>query len=229
LIVSKAEKTPLALALANSKRPQATPLEVFKLARRRWLDGKKISFGQLAQEIGVSRGTLYRWVGKKDLLMDEIFWSLTGPAFERAVRETPGQGIDHIVNVHRHFMVAILSFAPMQQFIKDDPSYAFRILTNFSSGVSQRIVKLAAEHMREQERQGHIRLHSPAEKLAEIFILANQGILYSDVISGRSPAIDKACAIIRLLLTSSEAIEQQASMPKIETAPDSDSSEEERQ
>jgi AcrR family transcriptional regulator len=215
--VSKADntnKTPLALALANSKRPQATPLEVFKLARRRWLEGKRISIGQLAQEVGVSRGTLYRWVGKKDLLMDEIFWSLTGPAFERAVRETPGHGIDHIVNVHRNFMVSILSFPPMQQFIMEDSGYAFRILTNYASGVSQRIVKLAAEHLREQEAKGHIRLHSPAEKLAEIFILANQGILYSDVISGRSPAIDKACAIIRLLLTSSEAVEQQVSCSK---------------
>ncbi len=221
--VDKTEKTPLALALANSKRPQATPLEVFKLARRRWLEGKKISFGQLAQEIGVSRGTLYRWVGKKDLLMDEIFWSLTGPAFERAVRETPGHGIDHIVNVHRSFMVSILSFPPMQQFIREDPGYAFRILTNFASGVSQRIISLSAEHLREQERQGHIQLHSPAEKLAEIFILANQGILYSDVISGRSPAIDKACAIIRLLLTSSEAIEQQAGSFKMEESSDTGS------
>lgn len=201
------------MALANSKRPQATPLEVFKLARRRWLEGRKISFGQLAQEIGVSRGTLYRWVGKKDLLMDEIFWSLTEPTWERAVRETPGNGIDHIVNVHRNFMISILSFPPMQQFIKEDPSYAFRILTNFSSGVSKRTVKLAAEHLREQAAAGHIHLHSPPEKLAEIFILANQGILYSDIISGRSPAIDKACTIVRLLLTSSEAVEQQASVP----------------
>ena len=201
------------MALANSKRPQATPLEVFKLARRRWLEGRKISFGQLAQEIGVSRGTLYRWVGKKDLLMDEIFWSLTQPTWERAVRETPGNGVDHIVNVHRNFMISILSFPPMQQFIKEDPNYAFRILTNFSSGVSKRTVKLAAEHLREQAAAGHIRLHSPPEKLAEIFILANQGILYSDIISGRSPAIDKACTIVRLLLTSSEAVEQQASAP----------------
>ena len=210
----KTNKTPLAMALANTKRPQATPLEVFKLARRRWLEGKKISFGKLAKEIGVSRGTLYRWVGKKDLLMDELFWSLTRPTWERAVRETPGNGIDHIVNVHRNFMSSILSFPPMQQFIKDDPSYAFRILTNFSSGVSKRTVKLAAEHLREQAAAGHIQLHSPPEKLAEIFILANQGILYSDVISGRSPAIDKACTIVRLLLSSSEAVEQQTISPE---------------
>ena len=212
---NKADKTPLAMALANSKRPQATPLEVFKLARRRWLEGRKISFGQLAKEIGVSRGTLYRWVGKKDLLMDEIFWSLTQPAWERAVRETPGHGINHIVNVHRNFMISILSFPPMQQFIREDPSYAFRILTNFSSGVSKRTVKLAADHLRQQEAAGHIRLHSAPEKLAEIFILANQGILYSDVISGRSPAIDKACTIVRLLLTSSEAVEQQVGESKV--------------
>lgn len=208
------QKTPLALALSNARRPQATPIEVFKLARRQWLAGKRISIGELARQVGVSRGTLYRWVGRKDLLLDEIFWSLSKPTFERAVQETPGQGLEHIVGVHRRFMTDILSFPPMQQFIKDDPGYAFRLLTNFSSGVSRRVVDIASEHLREQANRGHIRLHAPAEKITEIFILANQGILYSDVISGRSPAIEKACTIIRLLLASSEALEQQASSGK---------------
>jgi AcrR family transcriptional regulator len=207
-------KTPLAMAIANHSRPQATPLEVFKLARKCYLRGERISIGDLAKAVGVSRGTLYRWVGSKELLLDEIFWSLLKPAFQRAVAETPGQGIEHVVNVHRAFMTAILSFPPVQKFIDDDPNYSLRILTNLSSGVSVRMIKVTADHLRAQEAAGHLRLHSAPEKLAEIFILANQAIIYSDVISGRSPAIEKACLLIQMLLSSSEIVEYQATSVK---------------
>lgn len=202
------------MAIANHSRPQATPLEAFKLARKCYLRGQRISIGDLAKAVGVSRGTLYRWVGSKELLLDEIFWSLLKPAFEQAVAETPGHGIEHVVNVHRSFMTAILSFSPVQKFIDDDPNYSLRVLTNLSSGVSERTIKITADHLRAQEAAGHLRLHYSADKLAEIFILANQAILYSDVISGRSPAIEKACLLIQMLLSSSEIVEYQATSVK---------------
>lgn len=186
-------------------------MEVFKIAKKKWCDGKRISIGELAAEVGISRGTLYRWVGSKDMLMDEVFWAITEPAFHQAVKETPGHGIDHVVGVHRRFMKAILSFRSTQRFIREEPTYALRLLTNPSSGVSKRVIKASADHLRALEETGHLQFHSPPEKLAEIFVLANQGILYSDVISGRSPAIDKACELIRLLLTSSVTIEHKAS------------------
>ena len=146
--------------------------------------------------------------------MDEVFWSISEPAFDQAVKETPGHGIEHIVGVHRKFMTAILSFPSTQRFIQDEPSYALRLMTNPSSGVSKRVIRATADHLRDQETHGCLRFHSPPEKLAEIFILANQGIIYSDVISGRSPAIEKACELIRLLLTASVTLEQKASTPK---------------
>ncbi|MBI5895717.1 MAG: TetR family transcriptional regulator [Desulfobacterales bacterium] len=203
-------KTPLAMAIANHSRPPATPIEVFKLARKTWLQGKRVSIGDLAKEVGVSRGTLYRWVGSKELLLDEIFWSLIKPAFENAVAETPGHGVEHVVAVHRRFMIDMLSFLPLQKFIADDPNYSLRVLTDLSSGVSERMVKLTAEHLRSQELNGYLRLHSTPEKLAEIFILANTAIIYSDAISGRSPAIEKACSLIQMLLSSSQTVETQA-------------------
>lgn len=208
------KNTPLAKALANRTRQQATPLAAFKLARKRWLEGKPISIGELAKEVGVSRGTMYRWVGSKELLLDEIFWSLLKRAFQRAVAETPGTGIEHIVEVHRHFMTQILSSPALEHFIQQDTKFALRVLTDMSSKVSKRTIEATAAHLREQEEKGYIRLLTPAEKLAEIWILANQAIIYSDTISGRSPAIEKACSLIRMLLTSSETLETQVSSPK---------------
>lgn len=195
------KQTPLAIALAKEKRPRATPIDVFKLARKRYLQGQHIGIGELAKALDVSRGTVYRWIGSKDLLLDEIFCSLIKPAFEQAVKATPGHGVDHVVGVHCHFMATILSFPPLQKFIQNEKNHAFRILTNTNSAVSKLVVSLTADHLRQQVAAGHLRLSAPPEELAEFFILANQAIIYSNSISGRSPVIEKACALIRMLLS----------------------------
>ena len=176
--------------MAEANLPQATPVDVFKLARGRWLEGKRISLCDLAKELGVSRGKLYRWVGNKDLLLDEILWSLTRPEFERIVKGTPGAGIDHIVEVHRRFMTTILSFKPLQQFVEHDPTYALRIVTRDAIGSHDRLIKLAADHIQGQADRGHLHLAAPADKLAEVLIRTNESIIFSNIISGRSPAIE---------------------------------------
>lgn len=193
-------KTPLTMAL-NAQRPQATPLEAFKLARRNWLEGKRVSIGELAKELGVSRGTLYRWVGNKDLLMDEIIWSVAKPTFEKAIEDTPGSGVDHVVGVHRRFMEMVLGFEPLQQFVDHDPPYALRILTRDAIGAHDRLIKAAANHLSKEAAAGHMQLPTSAEKLAEIIIRTNEALIYNDIISGRSPGIEQACTVSRILLS----------------------------
>jgi AcrR family transcriptional regulator len=201
------DTTPLAKAIAGETRSQITPLDVFKLARRRWLEGRRISLCELAKELDISRGKLYRWVGNKDLLLDQIFLSFAVPTFERIINETPGVGIDHIVEVHRRFMTAILTSKPLQQFVSQDPSYALRILTRDSVGSHDRLIKITADHIEEQVAMGHLHVSTPADKLAEVLIRTNESIIYSNIISGRSPAIEQACAVTRALLSTARIAE----------------------
>jgi AcrR family transcriptional regulator len=176
-------------------------MEAFKLARKYWLEGKRISLGDLAKELEVSRGTLYRWVGNKDLLIDEIIWAVAKPTFEWAIRGAAGQGIDHIVEVQRRFMTAILSSPPLQQFVDHDPSYALRILTRDARSAHERTIKAIADHIQGQIDAGHVRLALSAHDMAAIIVRTNESLIYNDIISGRSPAIEQACALTRILLS----------------------------
>jgi AcrR family transcriptional regulator len=196
------QNTPLALAVKDGKTIRTTPLDILQLARRRWLKGEKISIDGLAKESGVSRITIYRWVGNKDFLMGEVLWSTFGPGLKKIIKETPGIGIEHIVEVHRRLMEMILSFPPMQRFIKEDPTYALRLVTTSASCTRERSVQVITEHLEEQESKGYIHLPAPANELAEMIIRSNESLLYSDVISGRPPAIEQACKMIRMFLTS---------------------------
>lgn len=193
--------TPLARALAAADKPQATALDAFKMARKWFLEGKRISLCDLAKELNVSRGKLYRWVGNKDLLLDEIIWSLAQPTYSKIIKETPGTGIEQVVEVHRRFMTTILSFEPLQQFVSFDPPYAVRILTRSVAGLDDRFVKMAADHIAGQVKQGHMSLPTEPTVLAAMIVRSNEALIYNDVISGRSPAIEQACAITRVLLS----------------------------
>lgn len=198
---STEKDTPLARALAAAGKPQVTALDAFKLARKWFLQGRRISLCDLANELDVSRGKLYRWVGNKDLLLDEILWSLSKPTFAKLVKETPGVGVEHVVEVHRQFMTTMLAFPPLQTFINYDPSYAVRILTRSVAGLDDRFVRMAADHLDNQAENGHMTLPAEPKVLATIFVRSNEALIYSDIISGRPPSIEIACALSRVILS----------------------------
>lgn len=196
------KEIPLIKALANRDRPQANPLAVFKLARRHWMEGRRITIGDLAREIGVSRVTLYRWVGSKDRLIEEILWSFAKPGFESAVREAPGQGVDHIVEVHRRLMTDVANFKPIVRFIRENPTFAIRIQSKDPISAHGRIIQASAAHIGGQEAEGHIELTVNTMKMAEMIVYTNAALLYSAIIGDRSPAtaIEQAGFIDRMLL-----------------------------
>ncbi|HEX4940097.1 MAG TPA: transcriptional regulator, partial [Candidatus Kapabacteria bacterium] len=123
--------TPLKQALQKKPdRPRVTPLDVFERARALWLQGERLNLGSLAETLGVSRATLFRWVGNKELLMGEILWSTYQPLVERALDQATGKGVDFMVDVFRRVNLDIMKSESLRQFMSQDPAYALRVLTS---------------------------------------------------------------------------------------------------
>lgn len=193
---------PLIKALQNPDRPPANPLDAFKLARKAWVNGERVSIGKIAQELDVSRVTIYRWVGSRDRLIEEILWSLAQPLFQDCIKKTPGTGVDHIVGVHRRLMIKMAHFDPMVQYIRQYPVAAIKLQSaapQFSHG---RLIKAAALHMQQQIDDGFLQIPIPAEQMAEMIVVTNGSLLYSAIIGNRKtgPAIEQACTIDRMML-----------------------------
>src|ERR1700754_4075066 len=49
--------------LGEQPAASSSALDAFRLAREKFLAGERIDMSALAVELGVNRGTLYRWVG----------------------------------------------------------------------------------------------------------------------------------------------------------------------
>src|SRR6476661_7610627 len=97
--------TKLQIQLANAgdfRRP--TPLDAFRLARRKFLAAERIDMSALADELGVNRVTLYRWVGSREQLLVEVVWSLGARTLERVDARVRAKGAERIVRVVTRFL-----------------------------------------------------------------------------------------------------------------------------
>src|SRR5215204_3017806 len=114
--------TALERALADDgAAPRPTPLDVLELARRTWLAGERLDMGGLARGLGISRATLYSWVGSRERLTGEVLWSFADEGLRQARAAATGAGAEYVVDVFKRFIHMNASFEPLRRFIERDP------------------------------------------------------------------------------------------------------------
>jgi len=189
-----------ALERARAVAPRPTPLDALRLARRRWFANERLDMGALARDLGVSRATLYSWVGSRERLIGEVIWSFAEEGLRQALEEARGSGADYILDVVERFARMNAAFEPLRRFIEQDPELALRVLTSKSGPVQERMIDAARELLAEQVAAGELAPALDLDTLAYLLIRVNESFLYSDVITGSEPDVDKALEAIRLLL-----------------------------
>ena len=177
-----------------------TPLDALRLARKRWLAGERLDMGALAEELGISRATLYTWVGSKDRLLGEVLWSFAANGLEQVIAHAKGTGADYIVDVFERFARENASFEPLVRFVAREPELALRLITSKHGPVQARMIAATRELLTEQVQAGALELAFDADTLAYMIIRIAESFIYSDVITGSEPDVDKAVEVVRVLL-----------------------------
>jgi AcrR family transcriptional regulator len=210
-------ETPLARALhelpATGRR---TPRNAFELARRWFLDGRRIDMQQLAAELGIGRATLYRWCGSRELLLGEVIWSLNAQALARTGARTRGAGRGRIVRILERTLSQVRSFEPLQRFVADDPEYALRVLTSKHSVVQGRLIDWCAERL---EADVQLADTVDARDLAYVIVRVCESFVWSDMITGAPPEIGKAARMVDLLVSAAERPDARAPRAPAPPAP----------
>jgi AcrR family transcriptional regulator len=198
--------TALERALARdgtTSRP--TPMDALRLARSRWLAGERLDMGALADALRVSRATLYSWVGSREKLIGEVLWSFAEQGLTQARAAATGSGPERIVGVFQRFIHLNANFAPLRRFIEQDPELALRVLTSKRSPVQGRMIAAARELLAQQAAAGALTPALDLDTLAYTLIRVAESFLYSDVIAGSEPDVERAVAVVRVLLQSGPA------------------------
>ena len=198
--------SPLQLELQKTRKRSsgATPEDAFNRARRIWLKGERLHLAELAEDLGIGRATLFRWVGNKDLLLGDILWSLYMPIRSSIVASTPGTGIEYIVEVYRRVNIALITAKPLQKFVKQDPEHALRVLTSTASTMHGRVVEANTLMIQDQIDRGYLtKPPMRVESLSYFMVRLAESCLCSDVILGREPnleEVEEACMAVKILL-----------------------------
>ena len=194
--------TALERALGGSRAAatRGTPLDALRLARRMWLADQRIDMGALATELGISRATLYNWVGDRDRLIGEVLWSFAAESIARSREQASGSGPAYLSEVIERYLTALAGFEPNRRFIARDPELALRVLTGNRTSFQQRLIDATAQMIQEQvDNAGYEPPLEPAT-LAYVIVRIGESFIFNDVITGSEPDLTKAAQASRVLL-----------------------------
>lgn len=158
---------------------------------------RRVEMGPLAHKLGVSRMTLNRWVGSRDLLLGEVNWSLSRATLDSCRRSATGSGADAVASAIENFVATVLATPFMCHFLKQESEIALRVLTTRGSNHQRNFVEYVAAMLRDEApTSGNI----PIEDLAYLIVRIAESFCYVDLITGDQPDSSKVGVAISALL-----------------------------
>ncbi|HEY5858363.1 MAG TPA: QsdR family transcriptional regulator [Aldersonia sp.] len=178
--------TKLSRLLAETDhKPDA--LTAFRLARQWFKENRRIEMRELAEELGVSRATLFRWVGSRDDLLAEVLWSLAQPTLEQAQQSVRGRGGVRVARVLRRYAELMHTADYFRAYLHREPERALRVLTTAAGTVQGRVVAAVGEILRDEVEHGALTLSLPLRDMAYLLVRIVETFLYTDIITGDEP------------------------------------------
>lgn len=155
-------------------------------ARGHFGAGRRVEMGALAEELGVNRATLYRWIGSRDALLGALVWERMARGLHGADRRA---GVDGVVGVQRLATLLTGLFAgadvtsPIRSFVEAEPAAAMRVMT--TGHVHEQLIEHFARVIDEERDADTMTPRYPSRQIAELVVKTGEAVFWFDVASGR--------------------------------------------
>ena len=189
-----------AISAGEAAPARPTPLDALHAATRIWLADQRIDMGGLAAALGVSRATLYNWVGDRERLIAEVLWSIAAETIGDARKRVRGTGAPYISGVIEQYLTALASFEPHRRFIEREPELALRILTSDRTPFQRRLIDAVQNLIAEQVQSTGYEPPLDPDTLAYVLVRIGESFIFNDLITGTEPDLQKAIQASRVLL-----------------------------
>jgi AcrR family transcriptional regulator len=202
-VLSAGSESPTVLVQALAAPPAApppTPTDLLAAARAAFLRGQRVELRSLAGDLGVSRGTVHRWVGSREQLLGEVLWSLCADTFSIAIARRTRSGPHGAIDVLSDLVRMVASHPAMIQFLESEPEMALRALTAKRSVVQPRVVATMQRLLEIEAQAGLIREDIDVHALAYTLVRVSESWLYTNLISGESPDLHQGDVMMRLVI-----------------------------
>jgi len=169
-----------------------------------WIyDGRRLDMRRLADELGVSRVTLFRRIGSREELLSQALWLLSQRMLDiveaRWEAERP-EGELHTPGTIRHINAIVSQDAGLRRLLDDEPALTMRVLTDPRGRVQGGMVAFVEELLRRDVAEfGLITLIEPGA-LAYALVRLGESFLYADVLAARKPDVATANRLQQALI-----------------------------
>lgn len=170
------------------------------MAKRAFLASERVDMTTIAEQLGVSRVTLYRWVGNRAALLGEVMAELavrTATA-ERSRIDKTGAGA--IVHVATYLVQTLMAFEPMQQLLRTEPEFALRVLTTSEGPTAARIADYWTQEIEAEIDAGRFSPTLPSADLAYLIVRLSESFVYKEVLAGEPADPVLAERVFRMIL-----------------------------
>ena len=171
-----------------------------RLGRQKFLAGQRIDMSAVAEELGINRVTLYRWIGSRDQLLVEILWSLAERTLAAADAATDERGAERIIQITTRFIDLVIANHGMQRWLGDEGEHAMRLLTRHETNFQPRLIRAIEGLLTDETAAGRLDLPVDLHDLAYVIVRLIESYIYLDLITGEDPRTHSAEPILRMLL-----------------------------
>lgn len=161
-----------------------------------WIqDGRRLDMQGLADELGVSRATLFRHVGGREELLGKALWVLAERTLTAAAARWEAQrpaGQLHTPGTGRHINAMVSQSGGLRRLLDDEPALALRVLTDPRGPVQTGVVGFVEALLRRDVAEfGLVTLIEPGA-LAYALVRLGESFLYADALAARKPDVATA-------------------------------------
>ena len=185
----------------EAEGPKATLTTAFRTACAWFMEGRRIDISALAEEVGVSRVTMHRWVGTRDELLTEVMWHLTSRTFDRLQSEVEAERIAPIApDLMGRYIAAIASNTGVLRLQREEPETFVRLCTTGAATFQRRMVERVGEVLRADRAAGLLTVDLPDDELAFAVVRLLEAYAHAPTLTGEPADPALATRVLRALL-----------------------------
>ncbi|WP_036555185.1 QsdR family transcriptional regulator [Nocardioides insulae] len=186
-----------------SAAPAASRAETIIAAASRWVvRGQRLDMQGLADEIGVSRATLFRHVGGREDLLAEALWMLTESMLKIAEKRWEGERRPdqfHYFGTGHYINEMIAKSPGVRRLLNEEPTLTLRLVTDPHGRIQPGVTSFVEQLVRRDMEEFGLRPAIDPGDLAYALVRLGESFLYADVLADRHPDLATADRVQRAL------------------------------
>lgn len=153
---------------------------MLRVVRRQYLDGERVDLTVVARELGLSRATIYRWFGSRELLIGQVIGDELERLVARERARVHSRGAIGLLKTFDRVNRVLARSRALRRFLDQERSGAMRVLTASSGVIQPRAVASVRDLIVAEAGAGGYDPPADPAILAYAIVRLAEAFLYSD-------------------------------------------------